>query len=69
MEIQEGEYYDSDTNVKEMHKKGRDLTLAHKLWKDSEKVYGVTFDPWILFLNLNYVNLIQILNVSFLKIE
>ena len=43
-EIRSGEYYDSDTEHKEMNKKARDMSAVRKLWEISEKAYGIKFD-------------------------
>ena len=42
--IQSGEYYDCDTKKKEMDQKGRNMNLVRKLWEQSEKAYGISFD-------------------------
>ena len=49
-EIRSGEYYDADTRLKEMDRRGRNIEDVNTLWKMSEKVYGITF-KWVMSLD------------------
>ena len=42
--MKSGEYYNDDSRVKEMDKKGRDQAIVKRLWELSEKAYGIKFD-------------------------
>lgn len=43
--LKNGEYYDSNTQLKEMDKRARDPKMQEDLWKTGEKLYGIKFEP------------------------